>query len=107
MADRRKRGAPVGSISCPRPRQRFRPCPRQDMLKKMRAVAAVLMVPSVVTATVVQGFVLVNSNLRGLSMNILVVLLVSAALRSGLVINSLAPFYNRSLDKTAVYGTYL
>ena len=26
MTDRRKRGAPVGSMSSPRPRQRFRPC---------------------------------------------------------------------------------
>ena len=89
MADRRKRGAPVGSMSSPRPRQRFRPCTRQDMLEKMRAVAAVLMVLSVVTATVVQGFALVNLNLRALSMYILVVLLVSAALRSVLVTNSL------------------
>ena len=80
MADRRKRGAPVGSMSSPRPRLRFRPCTRQDTLKKMRAVAAVLMVLSVVTATVVQGFVLVDPNLRALSMYILVVLLVSAVL---------------------------
>ena len=75
----------------------------------MRAavVAAVLMVLSVVTATVVQEFVLVNPNLRALSMYILVVLLVtSAALRSVLVTNSLAPTYNRSLDTTAVYGSY-
>ena len=107
MADRRKRGAPVGSLSSPRTRQRFLPCNRQDMLKKMRAVAAVLMVLSVVTATVVQGFVLVNPNLRALSMYILVVLLVSTALRSALVTNSLAPTYNRSLDTTAVYGTHL
>ena len=54
IADSRKRAAPVGSMSSPRPRQRFRPCTRQDMLKRMRAVAAVLMVLSVVTATVVQ-----------------------------------------------------
>ena len=91
MADRRKRGAPVGSMSSPRPRQRFRTCTRQDTLKKRRAVAAVLMVLSVVTATVVQRFVLVNLNLRALSMYILVVLLVSAALRSVLVTNSRAP----------------
>ena len=77
MADPRKRGAPVGSMSSPRPRQRFRPCTRQDMLKKMRAVAAVLMIRTVVTATVVQGFVLVNPNLRALSMYILVVLVMS------------------------------
>ena len=107
MVDRRERGAPVGSMSSPRPRQRFRPCTRQDMLKKMRAAAAVLMVLSVVTTTAVQGFVLVNPNLRALSMYILVVLLVSAALRSILVTNFLAPIYNRSLDTTAVYGTYL
>ena len=107
MADRRKRGPPVGSMYSPRPRQRFRPCTRQDMLKKMRALAAVLMVLSVVTVTVVQGYVLVNPNLRALSMYILVVLLVSAALRSVLMTNSLAPTYNRSLDTTAVYGTYL
>ena len=56
MADRRKRGAPVGLMSSLRPRQRLRPCTRQDMLKKMTAVAAVLMALSVVTATVVQGF---------------------------------------------------
>ena len=76
----------------------------------MRAAAAVLMVLSVATATVVEGFVLVNPNLRALSMyNILrlVVLLVSAALRSVLVTNSLLPTYNGSLDATAVYGTYL
>ena len=85
IADHTKRGAPVGSMSSPRPRQRFRPCTRQDMLKKMRAVAAVLTVLSVVTATVVQGFVLVNPNLRALSMYILVVLLVSASLCSVLV----------------------
>ena len=92
----------------PRPRQRFRPCTRQDMLKKMRAVAAMLMVLSVVTATVVQGFVLANPNLRILSIYMLfVVLLVSAALRSVLVTNSLPPTYNRSLDTTAVYDTYL
>ena len=73
----------------------------------MRAVAAVLMVLSIVTATVVQGFVFVNPNLRVLSRYILVVLIVSAALRSVLVTNSLAPTYNRSLDTTAVYGTCL
>ena len=28
MADRRKRGVPVGLMSSPRPRQRFRPCSR-------------------------------------------------------------------------------
>ena len=79
------------------------------MFKKMRAIAAVLMVLSVVTAIVVQEVVLVNPNLRALSMYILlVVLLVSAALRSVLVTNSLAPAtYNRSLDTTAVCGTYL
>ena len=107
IADCRKRGAPVGSMSSPRPRQCFRLCTRQDMLKKMRAVAAVLMVLSVDTATVVQGFVLVNSNLRALSMYILVVLLVSAALRSVFMTNSFAPTYNRSLDTTAVYDKYL
>ena len=53
MADRKKRGATVGSMSSPRPRQLFRPCTRQDMLKKMRAVAVVVMV---VTSTVAQGF---------------------------------------------------
>ena len=52
MADRRKRGAPVGLMSSPRPRQRFRPCTRQDiMLKKMRAVAVVMMI---VTSTIAQ-----------------------------------------------------
>ena len=107
MDDRRKRGAPVGSMSSPRPRERFRPCTRQDMLKKMTAVAAVLMVLSVITATVVQGFVLVNPSLRALSMHILVVLLVSAALRSVLVTNPLAPTCNRLLDTTAVFGAYL
>ena len=73
----------------------------------MRAVPAVLMILSVVTATVVQGFVLVDPNLRALSIYILVVLLVSAALRSVVVTNSLALTYDRSLDTTAVYGTYL
>ena len=51
MADRRKRGALVGLMSSPRPRQRFRPCTRQDMLKKMRAVAVVMMI---VTSTIAQ-----------------------------------------------------
>ena len=51
MADRRKRDALVGLISSPRPRQRFRPCTRQDMLKKMRAVAVVMMI---VTSTIAQ-----------------------------------------------------
>ena len=74
----------------------------------MRAVPAVLMVLSVVPASVVQGFVLVNPNLRVLFMYILVVLLVSTALRSVLVTKSLAPTYSHSLDTTtAVYGTYL
>ena len=68
MADRRKRGTPVGLMSSPRPRQRFRPCTRQDMLKKMRAVRpctrqdmlkkmrAVAVVVVIVTSTVAQGF---------------------------------------------------
>ena len=56
----------------------------------------------------VAGCVLVNPNLRALSMYILVVLLVSAALRSVLVTNSLAQTYDRSLGTTAaVYRTYL
>ena len=57
----------------------------------------------------VAGCVLVNRNVRALSMYILlVVLLVSDALRSVLATNnSLAPTYNRSFDTTAVYDTYL
>ena len=56
----------------------------------------------------VAGCVLVNPNLRALSMYILVVLLVSAALRSVLVTNSLAQTYDRSLGTAAaVYRTYL
>ena len=51
---------------------------------------------------------LVSPNLNTLSMYImLVVLLVSAALRSVLVANSLAPAYNRSLDTTLLYMVYV
>ena len=64
MADRRKRGAPVGLMSSPRPRQRFRPCNR-----------------SLDTTAVPPGIWFV----------LLVVLLVSAALRRVLVTNSILP----------------
>lgn len=54
MADRRKRGAPLGAASSPRPKLRRKPSGKQDTLQKMKAVAAILMLLSVVTATVVQ-----------------------------------------------------
>ena len=52
MADRRKRGAPTESSGSLRPRARA----RRDVLKKLKAAAAIVLVLTVVTSTVAQRF---------------------------------------------------
>ena len=56
MADRRKRGAPTESSGSLRPRARARPTHTRDVLKKLKAAAAIVLVLTVVTSTVVQRF---------------------------------------------------
>ena len=58
MADRRKRGAPSGSVPSSRPRQRSRPSSdREGMLQRMEAAAVlVLVLSTVVTSVVVHCF---------------------------------------------------
>ena len=54
MADRIKRGVPEGSAGCPRPPARARHTNTAEALKKMMAVAAIVLVlTAAVTATVV------------------------------------------------------
>ena len=52
MADRRKRGAPTESSGSFRPRARA----RRDVLQKLKAAAAIVLVLTVVTSTVAQRF---------------------------------------------------
>ena len=52
MADRRKRGAPTESSGSLRPRARA----RRDVLQKLKAAAAIVLVLTVVTSTVAQRF---------------------------------------------------
>ena len=97
MADRRMRGAPVGLMSFPRPRKRFRPCNRS-----LDTTAVYIWYVVVVLLLVSAGLprVLVTNSLLPLQSFIghnyciwyvVVVLLVSAALRSVLVTDSLLP----------------
>ena len=54
MADRRKRGAPYGSMSSSRPRQRSRPSSdREGMLQRMEAADVIVLVLSTVVTSVV------------------------------------------------------
>ena len=106
MADRRKRGAPVGLMPSPRPRQRFRPCvcvfSSHPFWTSMDVPAGVtqeeghtgfflIHLPSAVRALIfvatLQSFIGHNCCIWF----VLVVLLVSAALRRVLVTNSILP----------------
>ena len=54
MADRRKRGAPSGSVPSSRPRQRSTPSSdREGMLQRMEAAAVIMLVLSTVVTSVV------------------------------------------------------
>ena len=54
MADRRKRGAPSGSVPSSRPRQRSIPSSdREGMLKRMEAAAVIVLVLSIMVTSVV------------------------------------------------------
>ncbi|CAB1114611.1 unnamed protein product [Ectocarpus sp. CCAP 1310/34] len=54
MGDRRKRGAPTESSGSLRPRARARPTHTQDVLNKLKAIAAIVLVVTVATSTVIQ-----------------------------------------------------
>ena len=96
MAGRRKRGAPVGLMFSPRPRERFRPCNRS---LDTTAVYGIYVVVALLVSAALRR-VLVTNSLLPLQSFIghnyciwyeVVVLLVSAALRSVLVTDSLLP----------------
>ena len=54
MADRRKRGAPSGSVPSSRPRQRPRPSfDREGMFQRMKAAVVIVLMPSTVVTSVV------------------------------------------------------
>ena len=54
MADRRKRGAPAGSVPSSRPKQRSRPSSdREGNLQRMEAAAVIVLVLSIVVTSVV------------------------------------------------------
>ena len=93
MADRRKRGAPVGLMSSPRPRQRFRPCNRSlDTTAVYWYVVVVLLVSAGLRRVLVTNSLLPLQSFIGHNYCIwyvVVVLLASAALRSVLVADSL------------------
>ena len=87
MADRRKRGAPVGLMSSPRPRQRFRPCNRSldTTAVSIWFVLVVLLVSAALRRVLVTNSILPLQSFNGHNYCIwyvVVVLLVSAALRS-------------------------
>ena len=88
MADRRKRGAPVGLMSSPRPRQRFRPCNRlldTTAVEPIWFVLVVLLVSAALRRVLVTNSILPLQSFIGHNYCIwyvVVVLLVSAALRS-------------------------
>ena len=97
MADRRKRGAPVGLMSSPRPRQRFRPCNRSLDTTAVHGMylVVVLLVSAALRRVLVTNSLLPLQSFIGHNYCIwyvVVVLLVSAALRSVLVTDSLVPF---------------
>ena len=88
MADRRKHGAPVGLMSSPRPRQRFRPCNRSldtTILLYMVCIVVDLLVSAALRRVLVTNSILPLQSFIGHNYYIwyvVVVLLVSAALRS-------------------------
>ena len=97
MADCRKCGAPVGLMSSPRPRQRFRPCNRSLDTSNccIWYVVVILLVSAALRRVLVTNSILPLQSFIGHNYCIwyvvVVVLLVSAALRSVLVADSLLP----------------
>ena len=62
MADRRKRGAPSGSVPSSRPRQRSRPSSdREGMLQRMEAAAVIVLVLSTVVTSISRHSLLASS----------------------------------------------